>query len=514
MAAIKSEAPSANKPTPPKDLINLRNLKNGEVYRFSCRTCIDGHRAPLCDPKKHRGKVMYRRPNPGRPARQCGHPKSVQCDCLAKRTLCCTLSSDEWDEVTDGKVVTVAMYDSLEDLETAQGKIRTTAPSPGSSASPARGSSSIPSAMPTPPATRFQMFGVGGPHGNVEPSADPFAWSGTAPIMNAQQHSPIDVPSPTNMQNVHTFQTMPPPGSDHARPQPQVQAQFGQFQVTLPPVHTPGSVTSEPYGSYAARTPSSSVSYPLHDPGTPLDHHVVALQRQLSSNLDISQIHPAIQSHYTNGMTPRTMSIEHSAFSPPIMTPESMHIDVTLPGMAETIAAPATRPSQSCCSKKSKQPQQMQMFDSYMYPGSAPSQQFPCPSCASTLCTCSNCPSTMQSFEYGGAWAQACGRTGHLESPFPNGFSFPVVEMQPPPSIPQEHHAQPTTSAQDHQSCCSGRTTVHQPVDSFTTVPPMMHHGEWQGQQAYQDHLIPVTSSMEQHTLNPALLHEDQMMWQ
>ncbi|KAG8628086.1 hypothetical protein KVT40_003959 [Elsinoe batatas] len=512
MASIKTEAPTtAGKPTPPKDLINLRNQKNGEVYRFSCRTCIDGHRAPLCDPKKHRGKIMYRRPNPGRPARQCGHPKSVQCDCLAKRTLCCYLSSEEWDQVQEGKIITVAMFDSTEDLEASQGKIGTNASSPGSTGSPVRVPQNTPFVAPSPSTATFQMFGVGGPQGNHEPAVDPFAWNGVAQQIMSHQQSPVDGPSPTSMQNMHTFQAVPPPGADALRSSVPTQSQFGQFQVTLPPVLTPGSTTSGPYGAYTTRTPSGSINYPTPDPSTPIDPHMVALQRQMSSNLELNHMEPVMQHHHTNDMTPRMPPMDHAAFSPPIMTPESMHIEMSMPGMDQTVAAPAMRPSQSCCSEKSKSPApQMQIFDSYMYPGSAPSSQFPCPSCASTLCTCANCPSTMQSFEFGGAWAQACGRTGHLESPFPNAFSFPSAEVPPSSHIPPETPAPQV--AQTPGSCCSSRTSVHQPVDSFTPLPPIMAHDDWPAQ--YSEQYAPVTSSMDQQNLHPSLLHDDQMMWQ
>lgn len=120
MTEKKTERPSPSKTPSPKDLITLRNAKNGETYKFACSTCINGHRAPLCDPRKHRGKVMFRRPAPGRPARQCGHPKAAQCDCLAKRTLCCMLTPEEWDQVELGLLVSVPMYDSEADLNAAQ----------------------------------------------------------------------------------------------------------------------------------------------------------------------------------------------------------------------------------------------------------------------------------------------------------------------------------------------------------------------------------------------------------
>jgi len=94
--------------------------------------------------------------------------------------------------------------------------------------------------------------------------------------------------------------------------------------------------------------------------------------------------------------------------------------------MSDSLQAqiPAIQPSQSCCSQRSRPlTTPPQTFDTFMFPNAAPMQQFPCPNCASTLCTCLNCPSTMQSFDLGGAWAQACGRSGHLENEFPPKYS-------------------------------------------------------------------------------------------
>ncbi|PNS16381.1 hypothetical protein CAC42_115 [Sphaceloma murrayae] len=513
MPAVGPEAAAPTKPTPPKDLINLRNLKNGEVYRFSCRTCIDGHRAPLCDPKKHRGKIMYRRPNPGRPARQCGHPKSVQCDCLAKRTLCCILSSDEWDQVTDGKVVTVAMYDSMEDLEAAQGKLRsadalanTATPSSGHPYGAFAGTSS-------PQPSRFQIFGVGGPQGHVESMTDPFVWSGAAPAIQPHHHRmSVEAPSPGGMHNMHSYAPSPPSHAEHSRPLSQAQSQFGQFQVSMAPAQTPGSISSGPYSSYTATTPGSTTGYSIDDPSTPMDARVISLQQRLSTNLDLSHMTHAIAPHFANG-APRTLSIDPNNFSPPILGSESMHLEMSMPTLMQSMPATKSQPSQSCCSKKSEPTQHMQMFDSYMYPGSAPLQQFPCPSCASTLCTCSNCPSTMQSFEFGGAWAQACGRTGHLESPYTPvpSYAFPTHDLpQTPSSIPHNTQAAP----QPQGSCCaSNRQSFHQPVDSFAHVQAPASN-DWPSGQQFGGPYTPTGESVDPRTLHSALLHEDPMIWQ
>ncbi|KAG9691412.1 hypothetical protein KCU95_g9595, partial [Aureobasidium melanogenum] len=82
----------------PKDLIRVRNKLNGKTYKFACGTCISGHRAPHCDPKKHFDKILFRRPDPGRPPRDCGH---------------------SWVELQSGRVPTAVMYSNQRELEEA-----------------------------------------------------------------------------------------------------------------------------------------------------------------------------------------------------------------------------------------------------------------------------------------------------------------------------------------------------------------------------------------------------------
>ncbi|KAK8214722.1 hypothetical protein M8818_002302 [Zalaria obscura] len=111
---------------------------------------------------------MYRRPAPGRPARQCGHPKSAQCDCLAKRTLCCTLTSSQWDMVEQGQIVAVAMYDSREDLELATQHRHHSVSSvstPGSNQDVGSMGTGTPYQTPPYQVPRLPIFGVGGPQG-------------------------------------------------------------------------------------------------------------------------------------------------------------------------------------------------------------------------------------------------------------------------------------------------------------------------------------------------------------
>ncbi|KAK6007450.1 hypothetical protein QM012_004264 [Aureobasidium pullulans] len=84
----------------PKDLIRVQNQLNGKIYKFACGTCISGHRAPHCDPKKHYDKILFRRPEPGRPPRDCGHP-------------------EQWVELQAGGIPTAVMYGNQRELEEA-----------------------------------------------------------------------------------------------------------------------------------------------------------------------------------------------------------------------------------------------------------------------------------------------------------------------------------------------------------------------------------------------------------
>ncbi|KAG9962821.1 hypothetical protein KCU61_g4411, partial [Aureobasidium melanogenum] len=103
----------------PKDLIRVQNKSNGKIYKFACGTCISGHRAPHCDPKKHFDKILFRRPDPGRPPRDCGHSVTPGCDCKASRDLCCHLTKEQWGELQSGRVPTAVMYSNQRELEEA-----------------------------------------------------------------------------------------------------------------------------------------------------------------------------------------------------------------------------------------------------------------------------------------------------------------------------------------------------------------------------------------------------------
>ncbi|KAG9689336.1 hypothetical protein KCU95_g9691, partial [Aureobasidium melanogenum] len=110
---------AARKEKSPKDLIRIQNQLNGKTYKFACHTCIMGHRAPHCDPKKHFDKILFRRPEPGRPPRDCGHSVTPGCDCKASRELCCQLTKAQWATLQAGGVPVAVMYNSQRELEEA-----------------------------------------------------------------------------------------------------------------------------------------------------------------------------------------------------------------------------------------------------------------------------------------------------------------------------------------------------------------------------------------------------------
>ncbi|CAD0088891.1 unnamed protein product, partial [Aureobasidium vineae] len=103
-----------SKPEEPKDLIHVKTSSTANG------TCISGHRAPKCPPTKHRDKILFRRPEPGRPPRDCGHTKPRTCDCAASRNLCCNLTPQQWDEVIAGHVPSAVMYEDREALQQAE----------------------------------------------------------------------------------------------------------------------------------------------------------------------------------------------------------------------------------------------------------------------------------------------------------------------------------------------------------------------------------------------------------
>lgn len=444
VSIMPGSAPSTpgSRPIPPKDLISLRNARTGEVFKFACRTCIDGHRAPLCDPNKHRNRILFRRPNPGRPARQCGHARSASCDCLSKRTLCTTLTDPEWDLVNAGMVISVVMYDSVEELNAATDAIQTmdaTFPTPPQQfytpvapmqtslpihhgmrtyfgQSPAGVDLSASHAnwqeyMPAPPTTQSapgQHMPVSALHDGQNDQIHTFQAMASIGQYVPVQHPLITANGNRQDDRIHTFQASPQSPGDLTR-----DVQFGQFQVD---VHARQEYIPASHSTPSTMTGSSSA---MHTPMDPMGNDITSLQSQISMHDEFSQLSPAMQEAYLRNSSAYT-SMDQMDYTPATSV-ASGHTGYVLD--ADSLSSPMPKTSQSCCSKKSVKQEAPQTFGTFNYPAATPSQQFPCAKCASTLCTCTDCPSTMQSLETRGAWAQACERTGHSENPFPPGYT-------------------------------------------------------------------------------------------
>lgn len=404
---------------------------------------------------------MFRRPAPGRPARQCGHPKSHKCDCLSTRTLCCILSSEEWDLVENQHVVTVEMYDTREALDDAQAASSRSSVShgtpsvyPGSEATPmSHGSFSTTSTPALVP--RLQMFGVGGPQGNAAPGPDAFAWSGEVPQMQPFGMTP-------------QYQTIQP---SHQMPQSNPQ-QYPQLGAQFQPQQSGMSQVDMHRGSISHQT-GPLTPWPQPRPEyMPFNHpQLIDGQESNSEALRLERMHIGADVNFIPQSQTLTSAAPPDQFPPSF---DSSHFFQTLPATAMQDFAmdtdlslqrqfdPSQPPaamenlSQSCCSSKRQPPQPMHSFESWQYPGSAPTQQFPCARCASTQCTCTNCPEVMQDFRSNGAWSRACGRDGHLDAN--EGFpaqQIPVSLSQPPlnmpPAMTMQQPMPPTT-----KSCCGG----------------------------------------------------------
>lgn len=398
----------------------------------------------MCDPRKHRGKIMFRRPAPGRPARQCGHPKSAQCDCLAKRTLCCVLTVSEWDLVEAGQIVRVPMYDSREDLDAAQQSLRQSISLMSDTATNDSFSSV------STPAPQLQQF---------EPGPDSFLWAGDVTQFSPFQSNFVPQPSlPFHQQNQYQQPLLEQVQAQVLQQQQQQQQQQQLHQQSAP--HTPGWLQPRP--EYL----------PFNSP------HVPAGPRDLPfESLRFDQM------NLTQQIQPYPSPLPIMQESNPALQPPAHLQDVT----------------QSCCSSKRAPPQQMNQFSNFIFPRSAPTQQFPCPRCASTMCTCLECPEVMQGGNMNGAWSNACGRAGHLDA---NDFPpTPQQQLQLQQQQPQQQSQQQPVIKQETKSCCSG-----------TRQEPVM-------QQAYPFPQDPMTWSQQNlsfddgMTVDPSLLyHQDSML--
>lgn len=401
------------------------------------------------------------------------------------------------------------MYDSREDLELATQHRHHSVSSistPGSN--PDVGSMGAGTPYQTPPyqVPRLPIFGVGGPQGpqngmRQQQVSDPFAWNGQAP-----QISLADVQRLSE-------QPMQPTGiSSYLDP--------AMYAPSLP---TSGHVSSQFINGASIADPRLPDWVPSPaDPLTDLDlAHLQAARRDAQQNSfshmdfsntqfptpvsyppqnqDVQFASPPFMDHQdpTNHLFPgdlNNMTTTPLQATTPMPPPPSTRQTLPLRPLASPPQQIPTPPvptpiqddpmpdvTQSCCSsKKAQQPlpasERWHFFDGYRYPNPPPMLQFPCSSCASTLCTCTQCPETMQSAELNGAWSRACGRSGHVDDtpPAPErregsrqpqqqfGFQMPVAttQVQPQPQV--------------RKSCCSSKNTVNPdpdpvPVPAFPT---------------------------------------------
>ncbi|KAL1297493.1 hypothetical protein AAFC00_005012 [Neodothiora populina] len=444
MVAMKKEdnPTDAVKVPAGKDLITLRNARNGEVYKFACKTCIDGHRAPLCDPRKHRGKIMFRRPAPGRPARQCGHPKSAQCDCLSKRTLCCVLTNEQWDQVEQRQVISVQMYDTREDLDAAQNR-RSISYAPSSVYSDhdtsLTNNGSV-SSVSTPLSTPLNVFGSDSRANDGTPVSDSYPWPAETPpaaIFGVNPHFPSDPP---------------------ARNLSQSDTQFAASNALYRPPNSNTRIDMARNGILQQSPSQMSWLQPRPEYMSYQQPHSVPVHDAHFGALGLEQMHldPGVMPNQTNQdfLTQNlqgqfaTVNQMPQYFQPVPMTHDfTLDADLSLQAQFDPAQPPAAMEnlSQSCCSSKRARPQ-VNMF----FPASAPTQQFPCPRCASTMCTCTNCPEVMQDVGRGGAWSRACGRDGHLDA---QDF---ITAVQTLPQMQATQSMPPPALRPAAKSCCGG----------------------------------------------------------
>lgn len=451
---------------------------------------------------------MFRRPAPGRPARQCGHPKSAHCDCLAKRTLCCTLTNEQWDAVARGDTVAVHMYDNKDDLESAYRKDSLYSGSPQSINDKSSGAPRnnigpyMSSPMSQPPTTRLQMFGVGGPQGNSNPVADPFAWNGMAPQAPVHAHSGLQqlsrAPSLSNVNAIPPFQN-----TGHAYSGPQVGGlPYGMHQSNI----SQQSIGSAPQTPW----PQPRAEYMNFNPAAFPGGQEPTLDGLKLEQMHLNQEFPAMLSPHSVDPTPSMDHFMPAQFSNQYFAPQPSAVsdfgmDTSMSSQSQIERVPAQQPTQSCCSSKRQQPppQQVQSFSNqYRMPNNTPISQFPCPRCASTMCTCSNCPEVMQSADLDGAWASGCGRSGHLDA-IP--FTMPVLPQQPQ-QIQQIRQVAPL-SASSRGSCCDSKGTT---AGSSPSVQPQVIQdlNQWNAMQQSGAEIpqLPVFSGQET-TIDPSMLY-------
>lgn len=438
---------------------------------------------------------MFRRPAPGRPARQCGHPKAAKCDCLAKRTLCCALTSEQWDQVVEGQIIKVSMFDSRDELDAAQMQQQAhPQPTPHTLLDSANTytNSSFSSASTPAPDPRIQMYVATGSQGSIQHETDIFPWPGETGQMPVHE-----LPS--------QYQQIP-----HRPPIAQAVPPYQQFNDTLqgqvsgitqPSPHHSGSVPQTPWPQPRPEyMPFHSPHYPArHDAqfeATELEHMHLSPQPQIAPQQHFAIPTPHSQYNVNVAMPQYFDPVDLPAVSnfPMDRNPPTQHFEPAQP------PNPTSAVTQSCCSGKRSQPTAMNDFSNWHFPASAPTQQFPCPRCASTMCTCTDCPEVMQSVEQNGAWARACGRAGHLDAV---EFSVPNVLSEQPESIAS---APPVT-----RSCCGGGSRSSSGAPTAETSPFPVDPPGWaahiDGHNMHEPH-TPNTIFSNGMTVDPAILYQ------
>jgi len=350
--------------------IRVVDRQTGQTHYFACRSCIDGHRAPKCNPRKHRGKVLYRRTPPGRPARSCEHTTSQNCDCAGRRNLLCVLSETQWDKVVQGSVVVAEMYSTLAELNEAL--LSKTCNSPAIT------TSSIDLSL--------------GRHFDDR--------------VEAQTPASTDTSSYTPMSQAEDW--LEPALQTHSL-------------LTNGSQMTPDPFSPMDTGFYPEQYPTGMISnshsvYQPTDFSSPQSWNHSSIQSPLPP--PAQTIHQAQLSHNNAGILPengngnRSCCSSRSKPAPNISTPEISNLPYRHP--AQFTAMPSVPFFQTSNYEPGPSVPPQPSFN-FNLPSAPPSQQFPCHSCGSMQCSCTNCPVTMQTMYSNGSWARGCARTSHFD---------------------------------------------------------------------------------------------------
>lgn len=335
---------------------------------------------------------------------------------------------------------------------------------------------------------RFQIFGVGGPQGSSYPTHDPFGWTGVSPVAPTPGHT-------LQYENARSRSSTEPMLSST----PSAQSDFSAY-TDVWQVNNPDPALSAGHPGLAAE----------HTPTAPLKNLSLSQMQADQSRAQPSEDYSPSPAMYQPQQTtfpvrsgfPRSQSdLDRLAQA---VTELRKPIKVT----PET-AGPLWRFNEGNFTEISPI-EEPQTYRNFYFPNSAPSQQFPCPSCASTLCTCTNCPTTMQSMQ-GGAWSRACGRMGHLENPYvPNLRPTSSSSTSTHPSNAGFAMPQQMQVSAPQQSCCGNHVTAPSPVSAFSAQADMSHlpvlSEDWTMGSSAMMQQYPIAADENMFTLDPALL--------